>query len=244
MFIDLILPLSIKLDNIDFSFLNKSLLSLLKCITIMGKNHKDAYVPFRDSLLTKIMKDYIINNENTICLGFINANNPIEDNLKSLDFLSKLAHLKVKRQSTMQIEQNLTPSQFKEIITDLEDEKARLKKMVTDGDIIESCDCNDKIISERKSIDLDNKAIKIILDEKLNYLKSMNEIKYMNDLNINDLSKRKKDFMEQTLNESGNFVAKGGNVEDFLRDQDLKFKKDCYELEEVIIKNYESQLDN
>lgn len=241
LFIDLILPSSNKLDKIDFAFLNKSLLSLLKCISIMGKGTKDTYVPFRDSLLTKLMKDHIINNENTICLGLITTTNPIEDNLKSLDFLSKLTQLKIRRYTSVQLEINLTPNQFKEIIIDLEDEKSRLKQMVVDGVTEENCDCVDKIESERKSIDVVNKGIKTILYEKLNYIKSINEIKYMNDLNMNDLSKRKKEFMEKTLSESGHFVAKGGNIEDFLKQQDKRFQKACHQLEEVIIKNFESQ---
>lgn len=241
MFIDLVLPSAAKLDKIDSAFLNKSLLSLLKCVSVLGKGSKDAYVPFRDSLLTKLMRDHIVHNENTICLGGISTLGVVEDNLKVLDFLSKLSQLRIRRLTSAQAEHNLTPSQFKELISDLEGEKHRLQQLVSEETVtVQPCDCESKIAAERRAIDEGNVAVRLILGEKLNYLKSANEARYVHELHANDLMKRRAEFMERTLNESCHFAARGGNVEDFIREQDVRFKRECAQLEKVIAKNYES----
>jgi len=73
MFLDLTLPEKGILEKNELNFLKKSLLSLVKCIKAMNKKN-NSFIPFRDSILTKVMKNYLKNFQNTYCLGFIDEN--------------------------------------------------------------------------------------------------------------------------------------------------------------------------
>ena len=88
-----------------------------------------------------------------------------------------------------------------------------------------------------------NEEIKEILNEKFEHLKSINEIKFLNDLNENDLQNKKKDFLEKTLSQSGNFVQKNDkkDFENYFNKEEENFEKECFQLKTVIQDNYITQ---
>ena len=88
-----------------------------------------------------------------------------------------------------------------------------------------------------------NKEIKEILNEKFEHLKSINEIKFLNDLNQNDLQNKKKDFLEKTLSQSGNFVTKNDGIsfQNYFVKEEENFEKECSQLKNVIEDNYITQ---
>ena len=239
-FVDLTVPVSEKMAISEATVLNKSLSALLHCVAKLGKSSKDKYIPFRDNLLTKVMKEHLINNSNTVCLGVVSTERELEECIKTLDSLSRFSKLKIKRSKSVFNEAKMTPRQLKDMINDLQDEKKKLAKKV-DKHKPDDCQCENKLRMERKEIEIGNREINEFLQEKLNIIKSKNEAHYVNELNLIDLSDRKKAFLEQTLSQSGNFVMKGGNVEQFLAEQDRKFREECSQLEEVIQQNYETQ---
>lgn len=52
--------------------INKSLLTLGKCLSILAEN-KNSYVPFRDSKLTRILKESLGGNSKTVMIACISS---------------------------------------------------------------------------------------------------------------------------------------------------------------------------
>ena len=118
-FIDLAMVVHGVFTKKESSSISKSLLSLKKCINLMGSSKKNNFIPFRDSILTKLMKNFLVKNHDTICIGCIDENENNEENLKVLEFLSKIKKIKPKKKEDF-FKRNLTPHQMKNLITDLE----------------------------------------------------------------------------------------------------------------------------
>ncbi len=53
--------------------INKSLLTLGKCINILSENKKTAFIPYRDSKLTRILKDSLGGNCKTVMIACVSA---------------------------------------------------------------------------------------------------------------------------------------------------------------------------
>lgn len=51
--------------------INRSLLSLGNCINILAEKRKNAFVPYRDSKLTRILKDTLGGNTKTVMISCI-----------------------------------------------------------------------------------------------------------------------------------------------------------------------------
>jgi hypothetical protein len=51
--------------------INKSLLTLGKCINILSEQKKPTFIPFRDSKLTRILKDSLGGNSKTVMIACI-----------------------------------------------------------------------------------------------------------------------------------------------------------------------------
>ena len=51
--------------------INKSLLTLGKCINILSQQKKTAFLPFRDSKLTRILKDSLGGNSKTVMIACV-----------------------------------------------------------------------------------------------------------------------------------------------------------------------------
>lgn len=53
--------------------INKSLLTLGKCISILAEQKKNAFVPFRDSKLTRILKESLGGNSKTVMVACVSS---------------------------------------------------------------------------------------------------------------------------------------------------------------------------
>ena len=53
--------------------INKSLLTLGKCINILAEQKKNQHVPYRDSKLTKILKESLGGNSKTIMIACVSG---------------------------------------------------------------------------------------------------------------------------------------------------------------------------
>lgn len=80
--------------------INKSLLSLGNCINILYenlKNNKSDHIPFRDSKLTRILKDSLVGNSKTLMIANISpSGHNYEDTLNSLKYANRTKDLKTK----------------------------------------------------------------------------------------------------------------------------------------------------
>lgn len=76
--------------------INKSLLTLGKCLSILAEN-KGGYVPFRDSKLTRILKESLGGNSKTVMIACVSSDKRFyEETLNTLKYSSIAKRIKNK----------------------------------------------------------------------------------------------------------------------------------------------------
>lgn len=108
--------------------INRSLLALANCINALGdKSKKGFFVPYRDSKLTRLLKDSLGGNSKTVMITNISpASSQIEETLNTLKYASRAKNIKVKVTSNKKIV-SLHVAEYKNIINDLRQEIEELK---------------------------------------------------------------------------------------------------------------------
>ena len=103
--------------------INKSLLALGNCINILSdKNKAGSYVPYRDSKLTRLLKDSLGGNTKTIMISCISpAFSAFEETVNTLKYASRARNIKKKTvRNIKEVETHV--SRYKEIIESLNHE--------------------------------------------------------------------------------------------------------------------------
>ena len=114
--------------------INRSLLALANCINALGdKTKKGFFVPYRDSKLTRLLKDSLGGNSKTVMIASISpAAGQVEETLNTLKYASRAKNIKTKAVSNKKLV-TLHIAEYKNIITDLRQEIEQLKSKLTDG---------------------------------------------------------------------------------------------------------------
>ncbi|KAH7827805.1 kinesin 8A [Monocercomonoides exilis] len=107
--------------------INKSLLALGNCINALSEGKKGVHVPFRDSKLTRLLKDSLGGNSKTVMIANISPSTlSYEDTHNTLKYANRAKNIKVKaKRNSRSVEQHI--SQFTNIIDSLRQEVAILK---------------------------------------------------------------------------------------------------------------------
>lgn len=67
--------------------INKSLLSLGNCINILAEKKKNSFVPYRDSKLTRLLKDSLGGNTKTVMISCISQHySCFEETMNTLNY--------------------------------------------------------------------------------------------------------------------------------------------------------------
>lgn len=117
--------------------INTSLLALANCINALGdKNKKGSFVPFRDSKLTRMLKDSLGGNCKTIMIATVSpASNQQEETINTLKYANRAKNIKMRVEANKKLV-TLHISAYKNIISDLREEidvlKGRLAKDIGD----------------------------------------------------------------------------------------------------------------
>jgi len=117
--------------------INKSLLSLGNCINILSdKTKKGAFVPYRDSKLTRLMKDSLGGNIQTVMIACVSPSSiAYDDTLNTLKYATR-ARIIQKKISKNVKEVDVHISQYKEIIDSLKNEIDQLKSIIQSQQMI------------------------------------------------------------------------------------------------------------
>ena len=105
---------------IEGANINKSLLSLGNCINILSdKSKSGGFVPYRDSKLTRLLKDSLGGNTKTIMIACVSpAFSAYEETMNTLKYANRARNIKKKAiKNTKEVETNM--AQYKEIIDSL-----------------------------------------------------------------------------------------------------------------------------
>lgn len=108
--------------------INRSLLSLGNCINILSDaNKKGAFVPYRDSKLTRLLKDSLGGNTKTAMISCISPSYCCyEETINTLKYANRAKNIQKKVEKNVH-EVELHVSQYKEIINNLKEEIENLK---------------------------------------------------------------------------------------------------------------------
>lgn len=115
---------------LEGSNINKSLLALGSCINILSDNKEGCFIPYRDSKLTRLLKDSLGGNILTIMISCISYNeNNYEETINTLNYSSKAMRIKKKIIRNVK-ESSVEIGKYLEIIDGLKIEIAYLKNLL------------------------------------------------------------------------------------------------------------------
>lgn len=172
------------------SNINKSLLSLGNCInTLSDPSKKGCFIPYRDSKLTRLLKDSLGGNIMTVMIACIGpAAHQVDETLSTLKYASKARKIKKKISKNIK-EIDVHVSQYKDIIDSLKLEVDELKEIIKAQ--------GNRLSSETEKLLLRNK------EYQDNFLSKNIEGKYLNSGNN---EKTDNSNFNNNINENNNII--------------------------------------
>ena len=136
--------------------INKSLFTLGNCLNILSeKSNAGKFVPYRDSKLTRILKDSLGGNILTVMLACISpCSNNYDDTLNTLNYAFKAKKITKKVMKNIQ-EININNLHYQDMIDNLKNEILQLKQIIKNQEI-----------KLKQKVDTDNNKENIVLNIK------------------------------------------------------------------------------
>jgi len=123
---------------IEGANINKSLLALGNCITLLsdrneGKGKNISHIPYRDSKLTRLLKDSLGGNCRTVMIANLSpAVTTFEDTHNTLKYANRAKNIKTSvSRNVLQVENHV--GKYTQIISDLKQENSHLKQLLHHG---------------------------------------------------------------------------------------------------------------
>lgn len=188
--------------------INRSLLALANCINALGdKKKKGQFVPYRDSKLTRLLKDSLGGNSKTLMIVNVSpAQSQFDETLNTLKYANRAKNIKTKPiENKKLVEFHI--SEYKNIINDLKAEIELLKKKCNEKGIDEvefavvSKNCKLCIpIAEKEKQEVEVLKAELIenFDERIQVRKQICEIRAQNYLNLKEIKHGEKMLNKQS----------------------------------------------
>jgi len=114
--------------------INRSLLALANCINALGDaNKKGMFIPYRDSKLTRLLKDSLGGKSRTVMICASSpAGSQFEETLNTLKYANRAKEIKIQASQNKRLV-SMHVSEYKAIIEDLRKEIDNLRGQVTSG---------------------------------------------------------------------------------------------------------------
>nr|DAD22435.1 TPA_asm: hypothetical protein HUJ06_023898 [Nelumbo nucifera] len=167
----------------DGANINRSLLALANCINALGKQRKKglAYVPYRNSKLTRILKDGLSGNSQTIMIATISpANNQYHHTVNTLKYADRAKEIKTHIQTNIGTV-DIHVADYQKMIDSLQIEVFRLKKELAEKESKLSVKPNEKAIDDQLSwLDVLSRETNESVQERINLQKALFELEEIN----------------------------------------------------------------
>ncbi|KAK4367896.1 hypothetical protein RND71_011688 [Anisodus tanguticus] len=174
----------------DGANINRSLLALANCINALGKQQKKglAYVPYRNSKLTRILKDGLSGNSQTIMIATISpAVSQYHHTVNTLKYADRAKEIKTHIQKNIGTI-NTHVSDYQRMIDSLQNEVSQLRKELADKETQLIAKPTEKASDdELSSLDTLSHETSENVHERINLQKALFEIEEMNISNRNEL---------------------------------------------------------
>lgn len=213
----------------DGANINRSLLALANCINALGKQHKKglAYVPYRNSKLTRILKDGLSGNSQTIMIATISpADNQYHHTVNTLKYADRAKEIKTHVQKNIGTI-NARVSDYQKMIDNLQHEVSHLRKELAEKE----SQLNAKP-AERKPVEDEMSWLNILsqetsenVQERINLQKAIIELEDTNLRNRKELQHLDDAIARQQVSENDGAVvqalqARRQVILDNIRDND------------------------
>ncbi|KAF3631293.1 putative WD-repeat protein [Capsicum annuum] len=174
----------------DGANINRSLLALANCINALGKQQKKglAYVPYRNSKLTRILKDGLSGNSQTIMIATISpAVSQYHHTVNTLKYADRAKEIKTHIQKNIGTI-NTHVSDYQRMIDSLQNEVSQLRKELDDKETQLIAKPTEKASDDELSwLDTLSHETSENVQDRINLQKALFEIEEMNISNRNEL---------------------------------------------------------
>jgi len=185
--------------------INRSLLALANCINALGdKSKKGFFVPYRDSKLTRLLKDSLGGNCKTVMISNISpASSQFEETINTLKYSSRAKNIKYKVQPNKKMV-SIHIAEYKSIIADLRNEIDVLKNQLHRGSgqavVANNTSENECVCTcGRAQDDLEMKRLQTEIfenfQERIQLRRGLLELEEQNALNSLEIKKRQAEVM-------------------------------------------------
>ena len=191
--------------NTDNFYVNKSLFTLSTCINGLLNNNNKNYIPWRDSKLTMILKDYLSGNSKIVMIANISPSlSVIEETFSTLNFAKKIKRIKTNAQKNLENE-GVRIDKFDSIITSLKDQISNVKKEISKNEKLNNSMVNSfekKNDSEDEEGEINGNEIleKCVEEIKEHFNKEIELNKQINDVEFNITKINKENYFNQVNN--------------------------------------------
>lgn len=196
--------------------INRSLLALANCINALGdKNKKGSFVPYRDSKLTRMLKDSLGGNCQTVMIVTISpASSQFEETVNTLKYANRAKNITTKPVENKKLVE-FHIAEYKNIIADLRSEIEGLRlKIRTEKEPV-SQELETECLYCKGNKDNDEKEVENIKDklfknfqERIQLKRAMCELKAQNQMNRMEIKEGQDKLLRYTLSMSGNLIQK------------------------------------
>ena len=192
--------------NTDNFYINKSLFTLKTCINGLINNHNRNYIPWRDSKLTMILKEYLSGNSKIVMIANISPSfSVIEETFSTLNFAKKIKNVKTNAQKNVETQPHIY--KFDSIITSLRDQITNVKKEISKNEklnnsMVNSYEAKNEEPEENNEVKGNEILQKFIDKIKEHFNKEIELNKQINDIEFNIITINKQNYFNQVNNKS------------------------------------------
>ena len=194
--------------------INRSLLALANCINALGdRNKKGTFVPYRDSKLTRMLKDSLGGNCRTVMVVTVSpASSQFEETVNTLKYANRAKNITTKPVENKKLVE-FHIAEYKNIIADLRSEIAglRLRVQSENENEPERCGyCQGDHAQDQIEVDTIKNELFANFQERIQIRRAMCELEAQNQLNMMEIQEGREKLLRYTLSVSGNLVQKPG----------------------------------
>lgn len=218
--------------------INQSLLALANCINALGdKTKKGSFVPYRDSKLTRMLKDSLGGNCKTVMVVTISpASSQFEETLNTLKYANRAKNITTKPTENKKLVE-FHIAEYKNIITDLRTEIDSLRLRLKTPSISENSEMCDYCKGEREKEEEIVEGIKLQLfdnfQERIQLSRGLCELEAQNQLNAMEIKEGQHKLMRYTLSTSGKLIEKENYLEDQYKNLPPNLRKEFNDIKKL-----------
>jgi len=193
--------------------INQSLLALANCINALGdRTKKGSFVPYRDSKLTRMLKDSLGGNCKTVMLvTTAPTSSQFEETVNTLKYANRAKNITTKPVENKKLVE-FHIAEYKSIINELRTEidllrqKAKTSTSLEDGEACDQCRC-DKA-ADQEEVKRIKEELFDNFQERIQIKRGLCELEAQNQLNEMEIRQDQEMLMRYTLSKSGKLIAK------------------------------------